>query len=175
VSGRPPEPRRGRAAPGDDPVKGMLPKGMSPIERRLSKFLREPPTVKNAVNVVVTATTLVVIGAGVAMRVFDHRDFPNIWLGMWWAVQTVTTVGYGDITPTTIVGRVVAAVVMLEGVAFVAITSAAITTTFVARAQRDRRAAGTGEARARDEDARFDELTQRLERIESMLRGQGER
>jgi voltage-gated potassium channel len=168
MSARPPEPpggKEGRAA--DDPAAVFLPR-MPRVERRVSRFLREPPTIKNAISVIVTANTLVVIVAGVAMRIFDPHNFPNIGLGMWWAVQTVTTVGYGDVTPTDVLGRIVATIVMLEGIAFVAITTAAITSTFVARAQRERqaiqdRAHGT-------EDSRFDDLAQRLERIESMLR-----
>jgi voltage-gated potassium channel len=51
---------------------------------------------------------------------------------MRWALQTVTTVGYGDMTPARTSGRLVAAFVMLEGIAFVAIIVAAITSTFVA-------------------------------------------
>ncbi len=68
------------------------------------------------------------------MRVLDHREYPNIFIGMWWAIQTVTTVGYGDVTPKAVAGRIVAAIVMLEGIAFVAIVTAAVTSTFVARA-----------------------------------------
>jgi hypothetical protein len=168
MSSRPPEPaggKEGRAA--DDPAAGFLPR-MPRFERRLSRFLREPPSVKNALSVIVTANTLVVIVAGVAMRIFDPHNFPNIGLGMWWAVQTVTTVGYGDVTPTDVAGRLVATFVMLEGIAFVAITTAAITSTFVARAQRERQA--VHDTARGTEDDRFDDLTQRLERIESLLR-----
>ena len=68
------------------------------------------------------------------MRVLDHREYPNIFIGMWWAIQTVTTVGYGDVTPKAVAGRIVAALVMLEAIALVAIITAAITSTFVARA-----------------------------------------
>ena len=68
------------------------------------------------------------------MRVLDHREYPNIFIGMWWAIQTVTTVGYGDVTPKDVAGRIVAGIVMLEGIAFVAIVTAAVTSTFVARA-----------------------------------------
>jgi voltage-gated potassium channel len=150
----------------------MLPRRVSPLERRLSKFQREPVSIKNAVGVIVTATTLVVVASGIAMRVFDPHHFANIWVGMWWAVQTVTTVGYGDITPTDVLGRIVASVVMLTGIAFVSITTSAITSSFVARAQAERQAAraDSDSAAADHYDARFDDLTQRLERIESMLR-----
>jgi voltage-gated potassium channel len=50
---------------------------------------------------------------------------------MWWAVQTVTTVGYGDITPHHTEGRVIATIVMLSGIAFLAVITASITATFV--------------------------------------------
>jgi len=105
------------------------------------------------------------------MRVFDHKDFPDVWLGMWWALQTVTTVGYGDVVPKTTVGRVVASFIMLEGIAFLAIVTAAITSTFVARAQMERRQV-VAEVR-RDPMLelvdRFDDLRERLERMEKAL------
>ena len=66
------------------------------------------------------------------------REYANVWVGMWWALQTVTTVGYGDVTPKNTIGRLIASVVMLEGIAFLAIITAAITSTFVARATRER-------------------------------------
>jgi len=105
------------------------------------------------------------------MRVLDHDEYPNIWRGMWWALQTVTTVGYGDVTPTRTSGRIVAAFVMLEGIAFLAILIAAITSTFVARAEREiekaeAKADQSGEERI---DARFDDLAARLDRVEAML------
>jgi voltage-gated potassium channel Kch len=50
----------------------------------------------------------------------------------------VTTVGYGDVVPRTVLGRIVAAVVMLQGIAFIAVVTAAITSSFVARAARER-------------------------------------
>jgi voltage-gated potassium channel len=151
---------------------GMLPRRVSPMERRLSKFQREPVSIKNAIAVIVTATTLVVIASGIAMRVFDPHNFPNIWIGMWWSVQTVTTVGYGDVTPTDVAGRFVATIVMLAGIAFVAITTSAITSSFVARAQAERQAAAAKDENAASDrsEARYDELTERLDRIESMLR-----
>jgi voltage-gated potassium channel Kch len=90
---------------------------------------------------------------------------------MWWALQTVTTVGYGDVTPKHASGRFVGAVVMLEGIAFLAITTAVITSTFVARAERERAIAEGVEDAAQEErmDARFDELERRFDRLETMV------
>ena len=104
----------------------------------MTAFMREPPTVRAAAKVIVTATAVVVVVGGVLMRLLDHSEYSNIWVGMWWALQTVTTVGYGDVTPHHRSGRIIAAFVMLEGVAFVTIVVASITSTFVARAAKDR-------------------------------------
>jgi len=108
------------------------------FERRMSKFLREPPSVRLAANVIVTATALVVVVGGVLIRLLDHKEYSSVWVGMWWILETITTVGYGDYTPKAITGRLVSAAVMLWGVAFLAIITAAITSVFVARAQRER-------------------------------------
>ena len=91
-----------------------------------------------AAAAIVIVTTVVVIGGGVLMRVIDHEEYRNVWVGMWWAAQTVTTVGYGDVTPKDTSGRIVAVLVMLQGVAFLTVFTAVITSIFVARAARDR-------------------------------------
>lgn len=141
------------------------------IERRMSKFLRQPPSIRLAASVIVTATAIVVVGGGALIRVLDHSEYPNIWVGMWWSLQTVTTVGYGDVTPKHSSGRLVGAVVMLEGIAFLAIITAAITSSFVARAEREQAAADDAEEAAFEArvDARFDDLTARFERLEALL------
>jgi voltage-gated potassium channel len=143
----------------------------NPIERRMSKVLREPPSVRTAAGVIVTATALIVAASGALMRVIDHREYGSIWLGVWWAIQTVTTVGYGDVTPKNVGGRVVATFVMLEGVALVAIVTALITSTFVERARRERESDVVGEVQKEEAEtaARFDDLTARLDRLEAML------
>ena len=138
----------------------------------MTKFMRKPPSVRAAAGVIVTATTLVVIGAGILIRVLDSHEYSNIWVGMWWALQTVTTVGYGDVTPKQPIGRVVGAFVMLEGIAFLAILTAVITSTFVARAEQEREVAEEADEatqRARLE-ARLDEFDGRFDTLEGMLR-----
>lgn len=135
----------------------------------MSRFLREPPSIRIAASVIVTATALIVVGGGVLIRLIDHSEYPSIWVGMWWALQTVTTVGYGDVTPKHASGRFVGVVVMLEGIAFLAITTAVITSTFVARAEQERAIAEDVEDAALERrlDARFDELERRFDRLES--------
>jgi voltage-gated potassium channel len=141
------------------------------IERRMSRFLREPVSVRNAASVIVLATLLIVVAAGVAIRILDHDEYSSIWLGMWWSLQTVTTVGYGDVTPTTAPGKLVGALVMLQGIALLSIITAAITSSFVARATAERDAkAQASEDRAEDQlNARLADVCERLDRLERLL------
>jgi len=134
------------------------------IERRLERFLQEPASVRNAVGVIVVATILVVVGGGVLIRVLDPDEYADIWTGMWWSLQTVTTVGYGDVTPGHFSGRLVGAIVMLEGTAFIAIITAAITSNFVARATQAYAA-----AQAEEGDSDVQRLERHLEDLERKL------
>jgi voltage-gated potassium channel len=142
------------------------------LERQVARFLRKPVSVRGAAGVIVTTTALIVIASGLLMRLLDHREYPNIFIGMWWAIQTVTTVGYGDVTPKSVAGRIVASVVMLEAIALVAIVTAAITSTFVSRAAQLQDAAEIREWQADYArlEQRFVDLDKRLDRFESMLR-----
>ena len=130
-------------------------------DRVIDRYLRDPKSVRRAMGVIVTATAVVVVGSGALMRVLDHREYASIWAGMWWAIQTVTTVGYGDVTPRAPSGRIVATFVMLAGIAFLAIVTASITSTFVERASRDRESA---------EDMQEQRLEERLAGMEAELR-----
>ena len=117
---------------------------------------------------IVSATAVVVFGSGVLIWALDHSEYPNIWVGMWWALQTVTTVGYGDVSPTKPSGRIIAAFVMLYGVAFVTIFIAAITSIFVARASQER---GVAEDQAEQRiEAKLEVMDDRLGRLEDLLR-----
>jgi voltage-gated potassium channel len=81
----------------------------------------------------------------------------------------VTTVGYGDVTLARTSGRIVAAFVMLQGLAFLAILVAAITSTFVASEEREQAEAREEESGEERIDARFDDLAARLDRLEGMI------
>ena len=72
---------------------------------------RLPPrilTSRQGFRYVALVTGLVVVVAGSAVSVADSEEFPSVGLGIWWAITTVTTVGYGDVVPQTVGGRVVA-------------------------------------------------------------------
>jgi voltage-gated potassium channel len=73
---------------------------------------------------------------GVLERLADPKTFHTVWLGMWWALETVTTVGYGDVVPMTTAGKIIGSVLLLGGLAFLTVIIAMITGGFVARYQR---------------------------------------
>jgi voltage-gated potassium channel len=73
----------------------------------------------------------VVVGGGVVFVAVEPGQQLSSWDGLWWAVETVTTVAYGDIYPTTALGRVVATVVMTTGIGFVALLTGALAQRFL--------------------------------------------
>ena len=104
---------------------------------------------------------------GVVERLVDHETFSSVWLGMWWGIQTVTTVGYGDIVPGNTAGMVVGSFLMLGGLALFAVVTGAITSAFVAQAQRSI-------GRAEDPIVqRLEELATKLDAIEAELARHG--
>src|SRR4051794_21857223 len=117
-------------------------------------------TARRAGLVIAAITLAVAIGAAVVMRSVDHEDFPSIGSGLWWAVQTVTTVGYGDTVPTSTGGRLVATVVMVTALGFVSVLTASISAAFVEATRR---------RRSRRDDASLEHIADRLDAIEHRL------
>jgi voltage-gated potassium channel len=137
----------------------------SRLERRLDRAVARATTPRGATIVIATASTVITVGAGLLMTLVNGENFPSIGSGLWWAVQTVTTVGYGDNVPTNLTGRLVAVLVMLLGIAFLTVITASITSTFVSRVRREGTPPGAEPATA--EQVR--QLDSRLERIEAAL------
>jgi voltage-gated potassium channel len=136
------------------------------LERRLDTAVARATTPRGAAIVIATVSTTITVGAGSLMTVFDHENYRSVWSGLWWAAQTVTTVGYGDNVPMTLAGQLVAVLVMLLGIGFLTVITAAITSTFVSRSQREK-APSDGETALSEQ---FRQLDSRLERIEAALR-----
>lgn len=137
------------------------------LERRLEGVLARAKTVRGAAVVIAAVSTSITLVAGVLMTVADHDNFPSVGSGLWWAVQTVTTVGYGDHVPATLSGRLIAAFVMLAGIGFLTVITAAITSAFVSRSRLEQTPSGA--ATATSEDLR--QIIERLERIEASMTG----
>jgi len=126
---------------------------------------RKPLTPARAAWAIAAATAAMTILCGIAIRFVDHQDFDNVWLGLWWAVQTVTTVGYGDIVPKPPGARIIASVLMLGGIAFVTVVTAVITAAFLESVRRR-----LGDPAQEQVLAKLDQLNARLDEIESAVR-----
>jgi voltage-gated potassium channel len=136
-----------------------------PVHPRAASVLtRKPLTVRRAARIIASVTVSVTIVAAVLIHFTDRQTFPNIGDSLWWAIQTVTTVGYGDLVPASTGGRLVAALVMLIGIGFLTVITAAITSTFIETA-RKRMEGNTSDAIS----TKLDQISTRLEMIEAGL------
>jgi voltage-gated potassium channel len=137
-----------------------------PAGNRYFRFvIRKELTPLRAGWAIGVATLFVTIVAGIVIRVLDPADFSSIGEGLWWAVQTVTTVGYGDIVPHHTSGRIVATVLMVAGIGILSVVTAVITAAFLETVRRRMGDPGHAEVMAR-----LDELDSRLDSIESAVR-----
>ncbi|MFQ4149516.1 ion channel [Arthrobacter sp. LAPM80] len=82
-----------------------------------------------AIYVIVSSCLLVLVGA---LAMFDaERTSPDASIksfgdAIWWAIVTITTVGYGDLTPTTTLGRTIAVGLMISGIALLGVVTATL-------------------------------------------------
>jgi voltage-gated potassium channel len=129
-------------------------------------------TARRAALAIGVMTVFVTVVSGILMVWIDSKDFDTRWQGLWWAVQTVTTVGYGDAVPTTGAGQALAALVMLTGIGFLAVVTAAITAAFIESARKRFAEMGSDpleDAQADTMARQVEEILTRLERVESLL------
>jgi voltage-gated potassium channel len=116
----------------------------------------------------IATTAGLTILLGVLMSLVDRKDFPSVWLGMWWAIGTVTTVGYGDVVPVQTSGRILAAAAMIVGIGFLSLITATVASVLVSRA--------SGSVSGEDADviAALKRVEERLESLERDLRSGGD-
>jgi len=127
-----------------------------------------PLTARRAARIIASVTLSITIISGVLMHFTDEKTYPNIGDGLWWAIQTVTTVGYGDLVPASTTGRLVAALVMVVGIGFLTVITAAITSAFVESARRRLQGSETDTL-----SAKLDQIAARLDAIEAGIKNTG--
>lgn len=126
---------------------------------------RKPLTARRAAVIIASYTAFVTLAGGVVAWLTDRKDFHSLGAGLWWALQTITTVGYGDVVPSSGTGRVIGAFVMISGIAFLTVITAAVTATLIEAARRRE-----PPVRDREELSEFmPEVTSRLSAIEARL------
>jgi voltage-gated potassium channel Kch len=110
-------------------------------------------TLLRAVRTIVVIAALLMLAGGVLVRLIEPGTFTSIGLAWWWAVQTVTTVGYGDIVPHTTGGRLVGAALMLAGVSLIPLVTSVVVSVLSLKRQQ----------------IQHDEQSERLARMEEQL------
>lgn len=105
----------------------------------------------------------IMLVAALIVHVLSPNAFATFGDEVWWAAQTVTTVGYGDVVPATSGGRLIAGITMFVSVATVSLVTAVVTAGFVAYQQR--RLGHDAERHAELRDA-LHRIEQRLESLE---------
>ena len=114
---------------------------------------------RGAVFLIVAVATAMSVIAAVVERLIDPA-FDDMGIALWWAVTTVTTVGYGDIVPESPAGRAAASVLMLTGLALIpTLTSIVVSTLVAQRAARERE----------EEESEFNQLVALLRSLDARL------
>jgi voltage-gated potassium channel len=108
---------------------------------------------RGLLHVAAITTLLILVGGGCLSILEPETVKGGFGDGIWWAIVTATTVGYGDISPSTLWGRIIAAVLMFVGIGLMSTLAASITSYFVQQTA----------------NTEFKELSERLDRIEGML------
>ncbi|MCH7798258.1 MAG: ion transporter [Planctomycetes bacterium] len=103
---------------------------------KLGRYLTEASALRQAIwasrrkiIVFVTCIAIIVVIMGSAMHLIEGHDagFTSIPQSMYWAIVTMTTVGYGDVAPVTPLGKLIASIVMILGYTFIIVPTGIIT------------------------------------------------
>ncbi len=133
------------------------------VDKRVERWY-ERLSLRTAVTTILAFAITLVLIAGALERIVEPETFDSIGLAYWWAVTTVTTVGYGDVVPQSPAGRVVGAMLMLTGLALIPTLTSVIVSTLISKRQ--------GAAQARIEQLEAEQaavlarIEERLARIE---------
>jgi voltage-gated potassium channel len=140
-------------------------------EHLVATLRRKPLTARRAAVIIGSYTAVVTFAGGLVGWLADRKDFATLGDGLWWSLQTVTTVGYGDVVPSSGTGRVIGAFVMISGIAFLTVITAAVTASLIDAARRRLPHPAEGELSPEF----MQEVTARLSAIETRLDELGRR
>ena len=106
---------------------------MTPETRpRLARWYERLTLLRAIATIVAVAVILVLIGGALA-RLVEPEVFTSLGLAYWWAITTVTTVGYGDVVPQDPWGRVVGALLMLTGLSLIPTLTSVVVSTLISK------------------------------------------
>lgn len=98
---------------------------------------------KRELFITLIGSFIIILLSSSIMYEFEHSiqpdKFPNIFATFWWAIATLTTIGYGDVYPVTAMGQFLAAVVAIFGIGMIAIPTGIISAGFLEELQKTRK------------------------------------
>ena len=124
------------------------------LDRRITELLLSL-TLRKAVALIVSVAALLAVTAAVLVRLIDPA-IGSFGDALWWAVTTVTTVGYGDVLPESAAGRVVASLLMLTGLGLIPLITSVVVSILVGQRSREAR------------EAELQDLNRILERLDAI-------
>jgi len=92
------------------------------VQKHFSKFLK-----MNGLIYLIIISLILLVTAAI---VYSIAEGASLGESFWWALVTASTVGYGDVTPTTVIGKIAAAVLMVVGIGFIGTLTSTITNYF---------------------------------------------
>jgi voltage-gated potassium channel len=129
------------------------------VNRRVERWYARL-TLPRAVATVISVAFVLVLVAGALERIVEPEVFTSLGLAYWWAVVTVTTVGYGDVVPESATGRIVGTMLMLVGLGLIPTLTSVVVSTLIGKRTR---------AQQEQLDRQGKEQAEALARIESRL------
>ena len=129
-------------------------------ERRLER-INQAVVSGRIIPYLALVTTLITLASALVVWIFAHGEFDTFGVSIWWAAQTVTTVGYGDVIPQTAFSKLIAVIVMIFGITTLSLMTAVVTSALMTWTQR--RYAGD------DEEEQHELHMSALRRIEERL------
>jgi voltage-gated potassium channel len=102
------------------------------VEARVDRWY-DRLTLFRAVSTVMVIAVILVLVAGALARLLEPETFTSLGLAYWWAMETVTTVGYGDVVPQDLPGRLVGTLLMLAGLSLIPTLTSVIVSTLISK------------------------------------------
>jgi voltage-gated potassium channel len=130
------------------------------LAERIERF-----NIWRAIRLLVAADILLIFVAAFWIHLVEPSTFPNYGISLWWSVVTVGTVGYGDVVPHSVAGRIAGATTIILTLALIPTITSLVVSALVEHRTRARQAS---------DSVTLDEIARRLAAIEARLSAEQE-